>query len=1223
MLVATIGVLVVFSSTSAGNADATTPSCTYFDQLIQPACALNIPAAGTEGTTCMFDVHTDCAWTASVTTPTTCSGSSDWVTYTLAGSGTGTVTITVPPNSGVARCCRINVTAHQTTHHIEVSQLGAPPAGCTISQIADYTFASSASGLSHTIPVTTTCASLSATITPSVSWLQIDSITTAGVTVETIQANTGTKQLSATVKVSNADGSVFQETTVYQPAAPPASCTSITASSTANPPQTGGSGTLSVTADPGTGSTCEWTVSMSQSPSGWLSVTLPTSTVDGSQQYSWSAIANTGGTQNTATITVTPADTSLQPTIVTITQPAAPPTDCILSVTHDTVSIPSSGATSSNPATITVNTPCTWQATVTDGASWLTMTSSPATSNPIQLTAAQHLGLGLLSATVTVTASDGSSIVVEVSQTGSSPPSTCSTSGSCGSAPYVNRGPDRNNLAIVLSVSDKLKNRLTTYAGTHSGTDWDDYVYVNLGSPGFGHWQDSTNNKHYLYASSPNCCLLPGRSDATTSMFAGSFSLKTLRADPGDPSKGHYFVTNANIPTADFANHPGMPTGSSPKLVSARVYLSLYQALGSQTNGVSACLVTSLDPVPLRSSGCLSHVLDGGQLPFLSSGSPAWWTTMSSTAECNNVPIIFPRNPAPECCAIADQRGVWNCDQVTPQGYGEITFPADGFSYGVNGDVSYIDGPGIPIQWNNVYCQVGDTQTPYPPIGQHADDGLLGYWFHESSGSQNPGTGFVQGWWSESQGQPYSPVKAYEAEKWSDLQQQLDTMTSGTLVATMQSFAVDAGSACPWLTGIANWEFGGFQPSPNGCNDGLCTACTTPSQTNPQLPQEFLPTGGMGMTWDFQARWLKKSTFVTSPPAWATALALLEPIGHETVICSQGSPNYFYDHYITQEDTGFVVCTGTTKSNGQSFPTTNATFYVVLPYEQNFTAAKLASPNPRYVIIMQTDSEYTPAHPCMSPGDLCVACTSSTQQRDTSVTSDSKSWRRYWAEGSDASAFAFITGDLANSIIFGLFANTTPIGSNRMISGKAWTSCSQAPASPRFVDLSMGEYYSIVASLSPTRGPNSDVVNWVAGGLWPANATHPIYSSYLDTWVVQRFAGSSVPSADGYFTSYQDRLKGGPLGRASQAPSLSAGTSGQDYGYIELVLKDPWTYGTGSPSIMGDVDGSGCVDALDIAGTLAAWGSVSAGHPADHNQDGMVDSFDLAMQLGNYGGGCP
>ena len=94
MLVATIGVLVVFSSTSAGNADATTPSCTYFDQLIQPACALNIPAAGTEGTTCMFDVHTDCAWTASVTTPTTCSGSSDWVTYTLAGSGTGTVTIT-------------------------------------------------------------------------------------------------------------------------------------------------------------------------------------------------------------------------------------------------------------------------------------------------------------------------------------------------------------------------------------------------------------------------------------------------------------------------------------------------------------------------------------------------------------------------------------------------------------------------------------------------------------------------------------------------------------------------------------------------------------------------------------------------------------------------------------------------------------------------------------------------------------------------------------------------------------------------------------------------------------------------------------------------------------------------------------------------------------------------------------------------------------------------
>ena len=63
--------------------------------------------------------------------------------------------------------------------------------------------------------------------------------------------------------------------------------------------------------------------------------------------------------------------------------------------------------------------------------------------------------------------------------------------------------------------------------------------------------------------------------------------------------------------------------------------------------------------------------------------------------------------------------------------------------------------------------------------------------------------------------------------------------------------------------------------------------------------------------------------------------------------------------------------------------------------------------------------------------------------------------------------------------------------------------------------------------------------------------------------------------------------------------------------------------GTPPPPILGDVDGNGCVDAIDISHTIAAWGLQDAGHPADHNSDGTVDALDLGMQLGNHGSGCP
>ncbi len=59
----------------------------------------------------------------------------------------------------------------------------------------------------------------------------------------------------------------------------------------------------------------------------------------------------------------------------------------------------------------------------------------------------------------------------------------------------------------------------------------------------------------------------------------------------------------------------------------------------------------------------------------------------------------------------------------------------------------------------------------------------------------------------------------------------------------------------------------------------------------------------------------------------------------------------------------------------------------------------------------------------------------------------------------------------------------------------------------------------------------------------------------------------------------------------------------------------------GAPTIShcpADQDGTGTVEAFDLALLLGAWGP-NPGHPADFNNDGVVDAFDLAQLLGKWG----
>ncbi len=49
-----------------------------------------------------------------------------------------------------------------------------------------------------------------------------------------------------------------------------------------------------------------------------------------------------------------------------------------------------------------------------------------------------------------------------------------------------------------------------------------------------------------------------------------------------------------------------------------------------------------------------------------------------------------------------------------------------------------------------------------------------------------------------------------------------------------------------------------------------------------------------------------------------------------------------------------------------------------------------------------------------------------------------------------------------------------------------------------------------------------------------------------------------------------------------------------------------------------DFDGDGVVNVFDLALQLRAWGQCE-GCPADFNGDGVVDAADLAQLLGNWG----
>ena len=358
------------------------------------------------------------SWTASVTT------GASWLSISPAsGTNAGSITATFTQNTGTdARTGTIQVTAAGATGspiNVTVTQAGATATPVLSVSPASISAASSAGSAS--LAVTNAGAgtlSWAASVTSGASWLSISpaSGTNAGTITVTYAQNTGTDARTGTIQVSasGATGSPVN-ITVTQAGASATPVLSVTPASL-SAASSAGSASLAVTNTGG--GTLSWVASVT-SGSTWLSI-LPTSgTNAGTIAVSYAANSDTGS--RTGAIQVTASGATGSPVNVSVTQAGATAAP-VLSVSPASISAASSAGSASLNVSNSGGGTLSWFASVTSGASWLSISPTSGTNaGTITVSYAANSGTGSRTGAIQVTASGatGSPANVSVTQGGS------------------------------------------------------------------------------------------------------------------------------------------------------------------------------------------------------------------------------------------------------------------------------------------------------------------------------------------------------------------------------------------------------------------------------------------------------------------------------------------------------------------------------------------------------------------------------------------------------------------------------------------------------------------------------------------------------------------------------------------------------------------------------------------------------------------------------------
>jgi hypothetical protein len=289
--------------------------------------------------TVTVDAPGGCPWTAS--------SSASWIILAppVSGSGAGTVSATVAPNTGVARSGAIVV----GNADLSISQIAAPgpppPPSCGVSlQPVSVSIPAAGGGSSVAVTVNAGCTWTAASQAPWITVTPPATGTGSGSKAFTVAANTSTSARSGTITIGGATLTVNQ---AAAPCAPPSISPMSQSLGGA-----GGAGTpVAVTA--GTG--CAWT---STSNATWLTITSGASgTGNGTVRFS---VATNTSTGRTGTLTIAGQT-------FTVNQAA-----CTFEIDRPSQTVGGDGAVGS-PVTVVTQTGCPW--TSTANASWLHITS--------------------------------------------------------------------------------------------------------------------------------------------------------------------------------------------------------------------------------------------------------------------------------------------------------------------------------------------------------------------------------------------------------------------------------------------------------------------------------------------------------------------------------------------------------------------------------------------------------------------------------------------------------------------------------------------------------------------------------------------------------------------------------------------------------------------------------------------------------------------------------
>jgi len=359
------------------------------------------------------------SWAASVT-----SGSSWLLVSPASGTNAGTITVTYAQNTGTdPRTGTIQVTAAGASGspvNVTVTQAGTSGTTPVLSVTPASLSAASSAG-SASLAVTNSgggTLSWAASVTSGGSWLSISpaSGTNAGTIAVSYTQNTGTDPRSGTIQVTaaGATGSPVNVTVTQAGATAipvlSVSPASISAASSA------GSASLAVSNTGG--GTLSWVASVT-SGSTWLSI-LPTSgTNAGTIAVSYAANSDTGS--RTGAIQVTASGATGSPVNVSVTQAGATAAP-VLSVSPASISAASSAGSASLNVSNSGGGTLSWFASVTSGASWLSISPTSGTNaGTITVSYAANSGTGSRTGAIQVTASGatGSPANVSVTQGGS------------------------------------------------------------------------------------------------------------------------------------------------------------------------------------------------------------------------------------------------------------------------------------------------------------------------------------------------------------------------------------------------------------------------------------------------------------------------------------------------------------------------------------------------------------------------------------------------------------------------------------------------------------------------------------------------------------------------------------------------------------------------------------------------------------------------------------